>query len=348
MQNYIFDATFTENVLIVGRTGCGKTYFAQKLTVNRFFGRIKIVKWVLYIDLSGEREPEIDSSFSCKVEFRYLKSIEQFDDLLDIFKLRSKTAKRKDTDSNEDTSLSDDDDDYESDRFREKTTQDWFIVMDDIVGLANDLKIFASFLTVAHKFNYTCIYIFHITYPEKTIWRTILSQTNIFNIFPASVSLAHERRILGSVCIRKTRKDIPLSSLWISRLFIKLANRNDRVFLTLDCSGIKQEGPGRFRTEADKPDFQSCYFNVASDKQSYNEFVSQRINSMETDNRIQFKIIHLKSKANRGETFDATEELCDLNKNNGSSGTDKDNKKRPRTIFRTSYGSSSGTKSAKF
>ena len=105
MQNYIFDATFTENVLIVGRTGCGKTYFAQKLTVNRFFGRIKIVKWVLYIDLSGEREPEIDSSFSCKVEFRYLKSIEQFDDLLDIFKLRSKTAKRKDTDSNEDTSL---------------------------------------------------------------------------------------------------------------------------------------------------------------------------------------------------------------------------------------------------
>lgn len=179
--------------------------------------------------MSGEREAEIDSCFSCKVEFRYLKSIEQFDDLLDIFKLRSKIAKRKDTDSNEDTSLSDDDDDYESDR----------IAMDDIVGLANDLKIFASFLTVAHKFNYTCVYIFHITYPEKTIWRTILSQTNIFNIFPASVSLAHERRILGSVCIRKTRKDILLPSLWISRLFIKLANRNDMVFLTLDCSGIK-------------------------------------------------------------------------------------------------------------
>ena len=85
---------------------------------------------------------------------------------------------------------------------------------------ADELKKFASFLTVGHKCNYTCVYIFHIIYPEKTILRTILSQTNIFNIFPISVSLIHVRRILESVCIRKTRKYILLSSLWISRLFI--------------------------------------------------------------------------------------------------------------------------------
>ena len=59
-------------------------------------------------------------------------------------------------------------------------------------------------------------------------------------------------------------------------------------------------------------------------------------------------ITHLKSKTNRSETFDATEQLCDLNKNNGDGQTD--DKKRSRTIFRTSYGSSSnsggsGTKS---
>ena len=98
------------------------------------------------------------------------------------------------------------------------------------------------------------------------------------------------------------------------------------------------EGRGRFRTEADKPDFQTCYFNIANDKQTYNKFVSQRINSGEAYHRIQFKIIHLKSKANRGGTFDATEELCDLNKNNGSKGTaDK------RSIFGTKYESSSSS-----
>lgn len=109
--------------------------------------------------------------------------------------------------------------------------------------------------------------------------------------------------------------------LWISRLFIKLVNRNDSVCLNLDRSGVNKEGPGRFRTEADKPNFQAYYFNVANDEQSYNEFVSQYINSGKADNRIQFKIIHLKSKANRWETFDATIKLRDLNKNNGSGET---------------------------
>ena len=88
--------------------------------------------------------------------------------------------------------------------------------------LADELKKFASFLTVRRKCNYTCVYIFHIIYPEKTILRTVLSQTNILNIFPISVSLSQVKRILESVCIRKTRKYILLSSLWISRLFIEL------------------------------------------------------------------------------------------------------------------------------
>ena len=104
--------------------------------------------------------------------------------------------------------------------------------MDDISGLADESKKFPIFLTVARKFNYRCVYIFHTIYPEKSIWRTILSQTNIFNIFPASVSLASVRKILEGVCIRKTRKYIPQSSLWISRLLIELANRYDRVCLT--------------------------------------------------------------------------------------------------------------------
>ena len=130
--------------------------------------------------------------------------------------------------------------------------------MDDVSGLADASKIFASFLTVARKFNYTCVYIFHTIYPEKSKLRTIFLQTNIFNIFMPSVSLASVQKILECVCLRKTRKYIPQSALWISRLFIELANRDDRVCLTLDCSSINKDGPGRFRTEADRPDFQTC------------------------------------------------------------------------------------------
>ena len=64
---------------------------------------------------------------------------------------------------------------------------------------------------------------------------------------------------LECVCIRKISKYTPQSALWISRLFIELAKRNDKVCLTLDCSNTNRDGPGRFRTEAYNPDFQGCY-----------------------------------------------------------------------------------------
>ena len=116
--------------------------------------------------------------------------------------------------------------------FGVKSSRDQFIVKDDVFGLAASSKKFASFLIVAQKFNYNCGYSFHVIYPE-----TIISLTNIINIFPASVSLNSVQMILESVCVRKTDKYIPQSTLWISRLFTELANKNERVCLTLNCSG---------------------------------------------------------------------------------------------------------------
>ena len=95
MQNYICDANFTGDALIVGRTGCGKTmYFMQNLGGNKFFGELKRVEWVSYINLDEEREAEIESYFYCNVDFHYQKSIEQFEALLEVFKARLRTAKK--------------------------------------------------------------------------------------------------------------------------------------------------------------------------------------------------------------------------------------------------------------
>ena len=184
-------------------------------------------------------------------------------------------------------------------------------------------------MTVARKYNYNCVYIFHTIYPEKANWRTILSQTNIYNIFPATVPLNSVRKILEGACIRKTSKYIPQASLWISRLFIELANRNDKVCLTLDCSNTSKDGPGRFRTEAHNPDFQSCYFNSVNNEQVYNEFISERIKKEVSDNNFYFKISDLKSKANKEKTFNASEELRQSSKNDA---------KRSRSRAKTSFG----------
>ena len=179
--------------------------------------------------------------------------------------------------------------------------------MDDVSGLAGESKNFEIFLAVARKYRYSCVYIFHAIFSEKAIWRLILSQTNIDNIFP--VPLPSVRKILETACSRKTIKYIPQNALWLNRLFTELANRDNIRCLTIDCSEINKDGPGRFLTEADNPEFQICYFNSANNELVYNDFVSKRINSAEDSENFHFKIIKLKSKTTKNLTLDAADEL---------------------------------------
>ena len=153
-------------------------------------------------------------------------------------------------------------------------------------------------------------------------------------LFPVTVPFNSVKKILEGACIRKTSKYVPYSALWISRLFIELPNRNEKVCLTLDCSSTNRNGLGKFRTEADNPDIQACYFNSANDEQVYNEFVSQRIKSSANSKHFQFKIVELKSKTNSDLTFDASEELRNLTRNDTGAN-------RRKTIF------GSGTKRGK-
>ena len=129
--------------------------------------------------------------------------------------------------------------------------------------------------------------------------------SNIYKISPATVPLPSVRKMLETACSRKTMQN----ALQLNRIYIELANRDDRLCLTIDCSGMNKYCPGRFRTEADKPEFQTCYFNSANDNQVYNEFVSERINSAEDSKNLRSKIIKRESRTNKNVTFDAIDEL---------------------------------------
>ena len=148
-----------------------------------------------------------------------------------------------------------------------------------------------------------------------------MSQTNIFNIFPASVPISSVKKILELSCIRKTSKYIPQSSLWISRLFIELANKNDKVCLTLDCSNKNKDGPGRLRTKADNPETQFCYFNSSNDEQVFNQFISKRINSENSLKEHLFEIVEVVSKFDKNIKLNALNKLKELNDDTETSGT---------------------------
>ena len=309
MENSTYDGKFIGNILVLGRTECGKTTFIQNLGINNFFGDLKIVKWVSGIRLNGKREAEIESNFSCEVNFAYPTDKEELADKIEEYKLEFESENDNDNFDNVNNT------------FGENKKRDKLIVFDDVSGLADDSKKFGSFLTVARKYNYNCVYAFHTIYTQKSNWKTILSQTNIFNIFPASVPISSVKKILELSCIRKTSKYIPQSSLWISRLFIELANKNDKVCLTLDCSNINTDGPCRFRTKADNPETQFCYFNTTNDEQVFNQFISKRINSEKSTNEHLFEIVEVVSKFNKNIKFNATNKLKELDNGTKTSRT---------------------------
>ena len=309
---YVYNGIFYGDILVVGRTGCGKTRFVQKLVVNIFWGDLVKAEWVSCIKLDKRREAEIQSCFGYELEFHYPKNKEHFENLLHDFKIKSsKSGESSDTYSADDNG---------DGTCAESTKRDRLIVMVDVSGLADTSQKFASFPTVARKFRNHCVYIFHAIHPEKGIWKTILSQTNILNIFPASVPLSTVKKILEANCIRRTNKYIPVNSLWITKLFIQLANNEEKTCLTLDCTGFNPNSPGHFRIGAEDPNSQTCFFNKADEDHMFNVFVSKRIKKEDSPDKILFEIESVKSQTNN-ETYSATSGLENLTGNGLSNVT---------------------------
>ena len=164
-------------------------------------------------------------------------------------------------------------------------------------------------------------------YSKKKFGKKNISQTNIFSIFPASVPFQTITKILQT---NVSTKYLQTRSLWINKLFIELANRNERICLSIACSGNNINGPGRFRTKAHNPEEQIYYFNNQNDDQLFNVFVSKRVNEINSTDGIYFQIERVRSKTN-SETFDAKVELSSLLQN----GSDND-------ITSTKYGDGFG------
>ena len=47
----IYDRQFRGNIPVVGKTGCGKTHFLQKLGLNKFFGNLVKTEWVTGVEI---------------------------------------------------------------------------------------------------------------------------------------------------------------------------------------------------------------------------------------------------------------------------------------------------------
>ena len=121
---------------MVGKTGCGKTYFLQKHTFNKFFDEIVKTEWVTGIKIDD-----------------HAADPDELTELIEKFKLRTRDIVNNESNSG----------------FLEKISMDCLIVMDDVSGIADGSHKFAEFSTFCRKCRYHCFYVFHIIAPELSL-----------------------------------------------------------------------------------------------------------------------------------------------------------------------------------
>ena len=164
--------SFTEIILVVGRTNCGKTTFIEKLGLNNFFGDIIKTEWISGIAIDKQREAEIQSYFKNETEVHIAQEQDKLDSLIETFKQRSHENSSHNVNNS----------------FGENKKLDRLIIMDDVSDVADISKNFANFLTVSRKLGYNCVYVFHVLVPSSQIWQKIISQP-IYLIFFLQVFL---------------------------------------------------------------------------------------------------------------------------------------------------------------
>ena len=132
----VYNGQFYGNILVVGRTNCGKTTFIEKLGLNNFFGDIIKTEWMSRIDIDKQREAKIQSYFSNDTEVHIAQEQDKLDSLIEAFKQRSHENSDKNNVNNS---------------FGENKKLDRVIIMDDVSGVADISKNLANFLTVSRK-----------------------------------------------------------------------------------------------------------------------------------------------------------------------------------------------------
>ena len=152
-MNNVYNGKFNGNILLVGRTGCGKTTFLEKLAINKFFGEIVKTEWISGIEIDSSREAQIQSCFSNETEVYVATEKDELDLLIEKFKQVKQ--------DNDNVNI--------SNSFGELKKMDRLIVLDDVSGVADLSKNFANFLTVSRKFGYNVVYVFHVIIPSNQI-----------------------------------------------------------------------------------------------------------------------------------------------------------------------------------
>ena len=264
-QTKLYVGKLSENILVLGSSGSGKMSSVQEIATNSIFGNLEGVYWVSGVKLSKNRETEIESCFEPKVDFSYpsdeydLNKI--FNDLKNIY--REKEEKKKQSEV--------------SGKGR-KVDRGYLIALDDATGLAGKSPSFIKFLTMCRKFGYSILHIFHEPAISSSKWRDIISQTQIFCVFPWAMDLIIN--YLAKFIARGTgNRYVSRQQLWLTNLVDNIEKQSG---FSCFCLNKRPEvsGAARYRSMVENPETQCCYLNSSTSDKLFNTSLKSSCSSV--------------------------------------------------------------------
>ena len=158
------------------------------------------------------------------------------------------------------------------------------IALDDATGLAGKSPSFIKFLTICGKFGYSILYIFHEPAISSSKWRDIISQTQIFCVFPSAMDLIIN--YLAKFIARGTgNRYVSRQQLWLRNLAHNIEKQSG---FSCFCLNKRPEvsGAARYRSMVENPETQCCYLNSSTSDKLFNTFVSKRTDDKDSINFI--------------------------------------------------------------
>ena len=205
------------------------------------------------VELSKKREAEIDPCFEPKVKFYYPESEyklkKTFDDSENLY--REKLEKESVVPGTEGSGKG------------EHIERDNLIVLDDVTGLADKSHSFIRFLMYCHKFGYSVSYIFHEPVLSSPRWKDILSQTQIFCIFPSTMDLVLNHLVKFITRGTNATGYVSRQQLWLTNLLRTLKKQSGYYCFCLD-KRPEVFGAARYRSQVENLETQYCYLNFST------------------------------------------------------------------------------------
>ena len=310
MSSNSYSSTLDGNIMILGKTGSGKTSLVQRWGLNGFF-KVNKVYWVSSLELDENRKTEIDSSFTQDVVFTVAPTVPILEKVIRELEL---IAQQKQQQEKADTS-----DTLDRDFIGEKTKYDALVVFDDMSTIADKSRLFGHFLTVSRKFNYVCVYIFHmINSKDSDLWNIISSQTHIYCFLNIGTLSPKIKSLISDNCIRSVYDKntyLPRSNMWLTKLITGLSNNHTKEHVLIDnresCSSSC-----KIRSRSDELKTQICYYPIENDNRFFNKYTTVR-DSYKDD---RFVLSHLVGNTLGGENihFKLREESLKLDNNSDS------------------------------